>query len=135
MNVGFLKSDLKSKSHWLHKNKTRRTQTICTFLCTKHLQLFGLGHELDHWLYQDAMKGTIILETTESRVRLCYHYGQVNWWNKITQCTVPCCDCNNKKKKSLTGAKTDGWHPAVEDITIKIDSSRRLEKGKEKQLW
>lgn len=79
------------------------------------------------------MTETATLQTTELRVR-CYRNGKVNWQNRIIQCTVPLCDCSNEKKMSLMGAKTEGWHPAVEDITIKIDSSRRLEKGKEKYV-
>ena len=77
------------------------------------------------------MKGTTNLQTTKLRVR-CYYNGKVKKHYRIIQCTVPLCDCSKIKKKSLIGAKTEGWHPAVEDITIKIDSSRRLEKAKDK---
>ena len=55
-----------------------------------------------------------------------------NTAESYNELSVPLCDCNKKKKKSLIGAKTEGWHPAVEDITIKIDSKRRLENGERK---
>lgn len=79
------------------------------------------------------MKGTAILQATELRAS-CYYDGKVNLQNRIPQCTAPLCDCSNKKKKSLIGAKTEGWHPAVEDITIKIDSSRRLSDERERKI-
>ena len=39
---------------------------------------------------------------------------------------IPFCDCKRKKTRSRMAAKTAGWHPAGEDMSIRMLFNSRL---------